>query len=185
MNSKVQSQTYDFIIVGAGISGSFIAHELCKVGCRCLMLEAGKHFTRKTYPPTELDGNSQLYWSGGLELNQDAKLVFLRPKCVGGGSIVNQALVDRFDDDAFDSWREVSGVSFFNVKEMEPWYEKAEAELIIQHIPEEYRNRNAMIFQEGFDKLGISTHWTYDSFIISQHARYDQNHYSLSKTLSQ
>lgn len=154
MNSKAQSQTYDFIIVGAGISGSFIAHGLCKAGCRCLMLEAGKHFTRETYPPTELDGTSQLYWSGGLELNQDAKLVFLRPKCVGGGSIVNQALVDRFDDDAFDSWREVSGVSFFNIKEMEPWYEKAEAELVIQHIPEEYRNRNAMIFQEGFEKLG-------------------------------
>jgi choline dehydrogenase-like flavoprotein len=37
---------------------------------------------------------------------------------------------------------------------MEPWYEKAEGELAIQHIPEEYRNRNAMIFQEGFEKLG-------------------------------
>ncbi len=74
--------TYDCIIVGAGISGSFIAHELCKAGGKCLMLEAGRHFTRQTYPHNELDGASQMYWSGGLELGQDCRMVFLRVHCL-------------------------------------------------------------------------------------------------------
>jgi len=150
----VQSQTYDFIFVGAGISGPFIAHELCRAGSNCLMIEAGPHYTRHTYPRNELDGTSQMYWSGGLELSTDAKLVFLRPKVVGGGSIVNQALVDRFDDDALDAWRAASGVDFFNVNDMDAWYEKAEDEIAIQEIPADVRNQNARIFQEGFEKLG-------------------------------
>ncbi|MCF6247958.1 MAG: GMC family oxidoreductase [Desulfobacula sp.] len=149
------NRTYDFIIAGAGISGSFIANDLCQAGAKCLMLEAGKSFTRKTYPTSGLDGNSQLYWSGGLELGHDCKIAFLRPKVVGGGSIVNQALVDRFDDEAFDSWRSVSGVNDFNSEKMAPWYDKAESEIEIQEIPAQFRNKNAEIFDKGFKHLNL------------------------------
>ena len=145
---------YDYVIVGAGISGPFIAKDLCAAGADCLMIEAGRQYTRRTYPRNDLDGTAQLYWSGGMELNKDARLVFLRPKVVGGGSVVNQALVDRFDGDAFDSWRTQSGVDFFDETAMEPWYEKAESEIAIQTIPGEYRNRNADIFEQGFKQLG-------------------------------
>jgi choline dehydrogenase-like flavoprotein len=145
---------YDVVIVGAGISGPFIAHELCRAGARCLLIEAGKQYTRQTYPRNDLDGTSQLYWSGGLDLGHDARLVFLRPKVVGGGSVVNQALVDRFDTDAFDGWRRESGVDFFTEEAMAPWYDRAEAEIAIQTIPAEFRNRNADIFEQGFKQLG-------------------------------
>ena len=103
---------YDAIIVGAGISGSFIANALTEAGLKCVMLEAGRDFTRTTYPRTEVDANSLLYWGGGIELTKDANIGLLRPKVVGGGSVVNQALLDRFDDDAFDSWRDASQVPF-------------------------------------------------------------------------
>jgi choline dehydrogenase-like flavoprotein len=145
---------FDAIIAGGGVSGSFIANELIQAGMKCLMLEAGSFFNRKTYPRTEVDANSQLYWGGGIELNLDATIGLLRPKVVGGGSIVNQALMDRFDDDALDSWRNASGVSFFSTAEMAPWYEKAEGYLSLQNIPTKYRNRNAEIFREGFDNNG-------------------------------
>ncbi|HYO83735.1 MAG TPA: GMC family oxidoreductase, partial [Bryobacteraceae bacterium] len=38
---KVNTETYDAVIVGAGISGAIIAHELGKAGKRVLILEAG------------------------------------------------------------------------------------------------------------------------------------------------
>lgn len=146
--------TYDVIIVGAGVSGSFVAEKLAQAGMRCLMLEAGKHFDRHTYPRTEVDANSQLYWGGGIELNHDASIGLLRPKVVGGGSVVNQALLDRFDDDALDSWRDVSGVPFLGTAELAPWYDAAESALSLQTIPAKYRNRNAEIFRQGFDNNG-------------------------------
>src|SRR4051794_19396812 len=99
--ASTSEHEFDALIVGGGVSGSFIAHSLTSAGLECLIVEAGSSFTRDTYPRKEIDANSRLYWSGGVELTDDAGIGLLRPKCVGGGSIVNQALVDRFDDDAF------------------------------------------------------------------------------------
>lgn len=147
---------YDVIIIGAGVSGSFIAQDLALSGAKVLVIEAGRSFTRDTYPRTEMDGNAKLYWGGGVELNTSATLALLRPKVVGGGSIVNQALMDRFDSNALDSWRAQSGVSFFSEMNLAPWYHAAESELTIKEIPEKYRNGNAEIFAEGFAKNGYT-----------------------------
>ncbi len=145
---------YDTVIVGAGVSGSFIANSLSQAGLKCVLLEAGRSFTSDAYPDNDLDANALLYWGGGIEMNKDASIGLLRPKAVGGGSIVNQALLDRFDDDAFDSWRAASGVPYFTRSELDPWYDAAAANLSIQTVPEEYANGNALIFREGFAKNG-------------------------------
>ncbi len=145
---------FDVIIIGAGTSGLNVARELSREGLRVLGLEAGKRYNRHTYPTTEVDGSSQLYWGGGVELNTDVSLAVLRPKVVGGGSIVNQALMDRFDDIAFDSWQAQSGVSFLNTEDMAPYYERAEGNIVIQQVPEEHRNPNAEIFAKGFEANG-------------------------------
>lgn len=145
---------YDAVIVGAGVSGSFIANALTQAGMRCVLLEAGRSFDRHEYPDNDLDGNALLYWGGGIEFNRDASIGLVRPKAVGGGSIVNQALVDRFDDSAFESWQEASGVSFLNRTEMDPWYDAAASNLSIQTVPEEYANGNGRIFRDGFANNG-------------------------------
>lgn len=146
--------SYDAVIVGAGVSGSFIANALSQAGMKCVLLEAGRYFTRETYPDNELDSNALLYWGGGIELNKDASIGLLRPKAVGGGSVVNQALVDRFDDDAFDSWRDVSGISFLDRAAMDPWYDKVAEQLSIRQVPEEFRNGNGDVFRNGFEANG-------------------------------
>jgi choline dehydrogenase-like flavoprotein len=145
---------HDTLVIGAGVSGSWIADVLTRKGMRVLMVEAGRRFDAKTFPRREVDANSLLYWSGGIELNHDATIGLLRPKVVGGGSIVNQALLDRFDDDAFESWKKTTGVVFFDVGSMEPWYATAESSISQQVIPEKNWNENAKIFAEGFAKNG-------------------------------
>ncbi|MGH7342245.1 MAG: GMC family oxidoreductase N-terminal domain-containing protein, partial [Candidatus Rokuibacteriota bacterium] len=147
-------QHYDAVVVGAGVSGSFIAGELTHAGMRCVCLEAGRSFTRDTYPRKEIDGNALLYWGGGIELNTDASIGFLRPKVVGGGSIVNQALLDRFDDLAFDAWREESGVAFLTRRDLDPWYDRVLEQLSVQTVPQEYANGNATVFRRGFEANG-------------------------------
>jgi choline dehydrogenase-like flavoprotein len=146
--------TYDFVIVGSGVSGGRAAWELTQGGARCLLLEAGREFNRKTFPREEIDSSTQLFWGGGLELSTDGRLGLLRAKCVGGTSIVNQALLDRFDDNAWDDWRERTGVKFFSKAEMEAHYAGCAAELKIGSIPEKNYNRNARTFISAFDQGG-------------------------------
>ena len=95
----------DFAIIGSGASGGRMACELTDAGARCLLLEAGSWFDALGSPGNELDASARMYWGGGIELSADGALGLLRGKCVGGGSVVNRAILDRFDDDAWDDWR--------------------------------------------------------------------------------
>lgn len=145
---------YDAVIVGAGVSGAFIGNTLTQAGLKCVVLEAGRDFSAATYPRTEVDANSQLYWGGGIELTRDARIGLLRPKVVGGGSVMNQALLDRFDDDALDSWRDRSGVDYLSRAGLDPWYDAVEKHISITTVPEQYANGNADIFKRGFETNG-------------------------------
>lgn len=146
---------YDYVIVGSGPSGSVIAEKLVASGARCVLLEAGRHYTADTFPEDELGYNTALFWSGAAELNTDASLVFLRGKCVGGTSIVNQCLLDRFDDVAWADWKAESGIPYFTPGEMAPHYDAVEKHLSIVRMPEGMRNGNARAFVRGFEKLGL------------------------------
>lgn len=149
---------YDVVIVGSGVSGSKIAQSLMEVqGLKVCMLEAGNFYTEKTFPIYEAEANTQMYWGGGMELTSDGGIALLRARVVGGGSIVNQALVDRFDEAALVPWEQKTGLSFLSVNEMAPYYEQAEASVSMQTIKPEDRNRNAQIFSTGCEKNKIKT----------------------------
>jgi choline dehydrogenase-like flavoprotein len=152
------SRIYDFVIIGSGVSGGRVAHELTAGGAKCLMLEAGREYGgvgsgAPLFPDNEMDYSTQLFWGGGLELSTDGHLGFLRARCLGGTSIVNQALLDRFDDLAWDDWRSRSGVDFFSVGGMESHYQACERSLNVSEVPKDRYGKNAHIFTRALDRM--------------------------------
>lgn len=147
-------KSYDFAIIGSGVSGGRIAYELTAAGAQCVLLEAGREFGAKTFPGNEMDYSTQMFWGGGLEMSADGHVGFLRAKCLGGTSVVNQALLDRFDDLAWDDWKARSGIDFFSTSSMAPHYEACEKNLGISEIPPEFYNRNAQTFISAFRRKG-------------------------------
>ena len=147
--------TYDFIVVGSGSSGGVLAALLQRAGAKCLLIEAGKHLTADTYPPNEADYCAQMFWGGGIEYDTRCLMGFLRGKCVGGGSVVNQALQDRFDEIAFEDWKAQSGVSYFTPEGMDTYYTAAENGVVLQTLPPEQRNRSAQLFIRGLDHAEV------------------------------
>lgn len=145
---------FDFIVVGSGVSGGRIAYELTIGGARVLLLEAGREFSGPTFPKNELDYSAQLFWGGGIEISADGHFGFLRGKVVGGTSIVNQALLDRFDSVAWSDWKTQSRVPFFDETSMEQHYKACEEGLDIRGFEEEFFNTNAKIFTRAFEKSG-------------------------------
>lgn len=150
---------YDYIVIGSGPSGGNVAYNLFKAGANVLLLEAGKLFNKKTFPRDEADVSAQLYWGGGIEFGADARMAFLRARVVGGTSIVNQCLLDRFDDIALDDWKDESGVDWFNSQHMAQYYDTVENRLALHTFEQNDMNRNAQLFTDSCDKLGVK--WGY------------------------
>ena len=73
---------------------------------------------------------------------------------VGGSSIVYQCLMDRFDDIAFNDWKNESGVDWFNNQEMDKHYSQVESDMVLHNFTPEERNGNAKLFVDACDKLG-------------------------------
>ncbi len=148
------SGQFDCVIVGSGTSGGVIAYYLTAGGMRCLLLEAGDAYGAGTFPENDMDGSARLFWGGGLELGATAEMAFLRARCLGGTSVVNQCLLDRFDEHAWDAWQATSGIGFFNARDMAPHYSEIEGRLPIKEIPSTQHNRNARLFVHGCEALG-------------------------------
>jgi choline dehydrogenase-like flavoprotein len=148
---------WDYIVVGSGPSGGRIAQDLIQNGAKVLLLEAGPHFKTKDFPKPEIQSSSQMFWGGGVELNHDARLGFLRAKCVGGTSVVNQALFDRFDDYVWDEWSAISGIKFSD-EDILPHYEAVEKTLSIETIQKKDFGENTKLFIKAFEKKNLG--WT-------------------------
>lgn len=154
MQRGLEGKKWDFIVVGSGPSGGRIAHDLVKSGAKVLLLEAGPHLSKKDFPKPEIQSGSQMFWGGGVELNHDARLGFLRAKCVGGTSVVNQALLDRFDEYVWSEWGDLTGLKFSD-ESFRPLYEAVEGSLSLQTISEKYFGRNTRLFVQAFEKKGL------------------------------
>ena len=150
---------YDFIIVGSGSGGGTLAYYLQKGGAKVLVLEAGKFYRKGTFPSSEAEASAKLYWGGGIEFDNQAKMGFLRGRLVGGSSIVYQCLMNRFDDIAVNDWKDESGISYFNMDEMNRLYDLVEPEMELHTFSENERNGNAELFVKACDKLGYK--WGY------------------------
>ncbi|HVL00391.1 MAG TPA: GMC family oxidoreductase [Dongiaceae bacterium] len=146
---------HDYIIVGSGASGSVLARYLTQAGADVLMLEAGKRFSASTFPANEMDANAQLMWNGGMDLSRDAATLFIRGKVVGGSTIINQCLLDRFDDIALNDFRTATGLAFFNRQTMTRHYDTVESNLSLHYMQKNDWNRNAELYVDGFEKLGL------------------------------
>jgi choline dehydrogenase-like flavoprotein len=150
------SNVFDCVILGGGISGCIWAHHAVLKNKHTLLVEAGNDFKNaKDYPTGEASANALLYWSGGAELNKTATMGFLRPKVLGGGSVVNQALLDEFDDIVFDEWHEKSGLEFRDRFSVSSAYLEARKHLKQHKFLDSERNKNAQLFVQACDKLGF------------------------------
>jgi choline dehydrogenase-like flavoprotein len=151
----VTPTAYDFIIIGSGAGGGRVAYELSRKGARCLILEAGRSYSPDELPLGELETLSRLYWGGGLELSDDASVVFTRGKCVGGSSLVNQALLNRFDDAVWSHWREQSGVWWLDAAHMNGHYDVVTSQIAHQTLGARQFNHNSRLLADALVKRGF------------------------------
>lgn len=156
IDEKTQ-KSFDYVIVGSGISGSMIAHQLWNAGKRVLLLDAG-HFSIPGAFDTRQMSDLRIE-NGGIP-SQDRLIAFESAQAVGGGGTINADLIFSPTSDLVQKriqhWKEQGWIedSKWNFEDLER-ADQAVRDLIGTRILEETEiNANNFVLWEGTNKIG-------------------------------
>jgi choline dehydrogenase len=128
-----QSESFDYIIVGAGSAGCVLANRLSASGRhRVLLLEAGGHdrniWIHIPLGYGKLFSNAKVNWLYATEpepgLN-NRKIIQPRGKVLGGSSSINGLLYVRGQPEDYDHWRQL-GNAGWSFEDVLPYFRRSE-----------------------------------------------------------
>ena len=82
----------DVVVVGSGAAGAILAYRLAEAGRRVLVLERGPHVDPRDFVEDEVAMYLKLYNEGALQVARDFRFQVLQGMCVGGSTVVNNAV---------------------------------------------------------------------------------------------
>src|SRR3954471_24797164 len=96
--------TADIVVVGSGAAGATLAYELARRGREVLVLERGPHVDPRDFTEDEATQLSNLYADGALTLSTDFRFQVAQGMCVGGSTVVNNAVCFDLPQRVLDRW---------------------------------------------------------------------------------
>ena len=141
------------LVVGSGPGGSVVAEQLTQSGIDVVMIEEGEvasSFAR-THPPENLQN---LWRNNGLTISFGSiPLSYAEGRCVGGGSEINSAIIQRIPSELLTLWSKQYQIKDFSEKDLSSAYDWA-YRIINARISESDQNELSAVMQQGASKLG-------------------------------
>jgi len=145
----------DVVIVGSGAGGAVAAATLAEAGLDVIVLEAGAHYDRDSYPSDHLEAISSLYRDAGLTIAEGRPPIPVPvAKVVGGTTVINSGTCFRAPDPILDDWRIRFGIGWTG--ELDADFAEAEDFLHVQQLDPERMGRNGQLAMEGAAAIGAS-----------------------------
>jgi choline dehydrogenase-like flavoprotein len=149
----------DVAVVGSGAAGAILAYELAERGRDVVVLERGPHIDPSEFTEDEKVQISNLYRDGALQLSSDLRFSVLQGMCVGGTTVVNNAVCFDLPDRVLRRWNDADGLNagidrerlaerFRALREWLPVVQQSENGT-------RFHQAGARKFQEGIDALGL------------------------------
>jgi len=133
MPSKIETDTFDYVIVGAGSAGCVLANRLTADGRhRVLLLEAGGHdryfWVHVPLGYGKLFSDARVNWLYTTEPEAELdnrRIIQPRGKLLGGSSSINGLLYIRGQHEDFDRWRQLGNAGWSHDDTL-PYFRRAE-----------------------------------------------------------
>lgn len=150
-----EGEECDVVIVGSGAGGAVAAAELAAAGLDVIVLEAGAHYNRDSYPADHLEAIAELYRDGGLTIAEGRPPIPVPvAKVVGGTTVINSGTCFRAPEPVLADWKQRFGISW--AQDMAADYAEAEQTLRVTQLDPETMGRNGQLAMEGAAAIGAS-----------------------------
>jgi hypothetical protein len=127
----------DYLIVGSGAGGACMAYRLaCEVAdpSRILVVDRGPRYSPlQDFNDDEMEMIRKLYKEGGLQQSKRFDLIVLQGECVGGTTVINNAVCFKMPDRVKATWQNKYGI---NLATLEEEYKLIADEINITPIPD-------------------------------------------------
>jgi choline dehydrogenase-like flavoprotein len=145
----------DVVIVGSGAGGAAAATVLAEAGLDVIVLEAGAHYERDTYPSDQLEAITAIYRDAGLTIAEGRPPIPVPvARTVGGTTVINSGTCFRAPERVLQHWLEAHGIRW--AADLDPDFGEAEEFLRVQRLDPERMGRNGQLAMEGAEALGAS-----------------------------
>ena len=151
---KGDTITADAVVVGSGAAGAIVAYRLAELGRSVLVLERGLHLHPSQFSDDEVTQISNLYADGALQLSRDFSFQVLQGMCVGGSTVVNNAVCFDLPDDVLQDWN--GRGAGLEQPQLANSFKAARKLVQVQRPPSKHLQGGAEKFMEGAKKLGLT-----------------------------
>jgi choline dehydrogenase-like flavoprotein len=150
---RPEGEECDVVIVGSGAGGAVAAATLAEAGLDVLVLEAGPHLDRDSYPRDRLEAIQTLYRGSGLTVAAGKPPVVVPvAKVVGGTTVVNSGTCFRAPEAVLDDWAERFGIDW--APDLDADFAEAEEMLRVRPLDPERMGRNGGMAMAGAAAIG-------------------------------
>lgn len=141
----------DAVVVGSGAGGAPVAARLAESGFDVLVLEAGSRFSRADFLPDEARMTARL---GRTRATASGAQSLYAGACVGGSTVVNDALCWRTPPEVLERWRRESALPELGDAAFAEYVDAAWADIHAEPTRRSHMNRNAQRLELGARRLG-------------------------------
>lgn len=150
-----EGEECDVVIVGSGAGGAVAAATLAEEGLDVLVLEAGEHYERDSYPRDYLEAIASLYRDGGLTIAEGRPPIPVPvAKVVGGTTVINSGTCFRAPDAVLEDWKQRFGIGW--ARDLDADFAEGEEFLHVTQLDPERMGRNGQLAMEGAAAIGAS-----------------------------
>ena len=148
----------DIVIVGTGAAASIMAHRILSEypDRSVIMVERGDHVDPSAMNEDELDMLSKLYNEGALQLSRDFRFQVLQGSCVGGSTVVNNAVCFDLPANVLDRWNDPNGLDAgLDARRLEESHERVRRLINVERQNHPNLNPGALPFIKGLTTMGL------------------------------
>jgi choline dehydrogenase-like flavoprotein len=147
----------DVVIIGSGAAASILAKGLVENGRKVLMIERGNYERPETFNENEMEMVSRLFQDGAIQAARDFRFTVFQGSCVGGSTVVNNAVCFKMPETVLDRWNDTKGLNAgLNKAQVMASMDRVWEMIGTNHMDEDKVNLNpgGYLFREGCRKLG-------------------------------